>query len=200
MFFICNDVVGLVTHLQWQGNGWSTRFEPGSCSYCPMIHKMDLPSNITWQTWQAVRGLTDSTAKKNSMPTGIAWAGYRFSSKFLYDFKKIFDYSGYDRAEKKKFPFKPKILRLELWSVSKWFLSKWPFLILMKSPFRSKNKTNYKADFSRWRNQSTNVDNASFFIEFHDRKKVEVRKQLSRDQTLCTAIHGDIYTAFQWQT
>ena len=74
-------------------------------------------------------------------------------------------------GRKKKFPFKPKILRLELWSVSKWFLSKWPFLILMKSPFRSKNKTNYKADFSRWRNQSTNVDNASFFIEFHVRQK-----------------------------
>ena len=155
-------------------------------------------------------------------------------------------------GQKKKFPFKPKILRLELWSVSsKWFLSKWPFLILMKSPFRSKNKTNYKADFSRWRNQSTNVDNASFFIEFHvqgrrrvwksgvpvlfgehnlsphswDRvnwsakiwgchgtpdtprddtpdvwKNCEVRKQISWDQTLCTAIHGDIYTAFQWQT
>ena len=64
---------------------------------------MDLPSNITWQTWQAVRGLTDSTAKKNSMPTAGIGAGYRFSSKFLYDFKKIFDYSGYDRAEKKSF-------------------------------------------------------------------------------------------------
>ena len=130
MFSICNDVVGLVTHLQWQGNGWSTRFEPGSCSYCPMIHKMDLPSNITWQTRQAVRGLTDSTAKKNPMPTGIG-AGYRFLEISLW-FRK---YSIRMEDRKKKFPlFKPKILRLELWSVSKWFLSKWPFLILMKSP------------------------------------------------------------------
>ena len=44
-------------------NGWSSRFELGSCSYCPMIPKMDLPSNITWQSWQAMRGLTDSTKK-----------------------------------------------------------------------------------------------------------------------------------------